>query len=698
MSTQKMRWLFISFLLALAIPSGILSYKAYQQLRWQALHQYQQDAQALVERIDRSLAEAIDKEESRSDTDYTFFVLAGSPEARFIQRSELSKFPVKSDIGGVIGYFQIDEKGGFSTPVLPSSHVQSEVQPQLYGISPQENQLRDQLEESVWSILSQNKLVGTTNKKLPDELVQADEITSGNVYLGKTDELSEAESYLSSTSLSQIDDVLVESSRPQQTTSRRRFSELAVKEKKNKLVRQKSQKTVKNFLNQSQIQPSVGQIESPDNQYQNSTKTRKKRVEKKYSPQQSLAMAEKPSKRLDQDKIQIKLFKSEIEPFKFSLLESGHFVVYRQVWRNNKRIIQGAVLSAKNFLNIAIKKLYLQSSLAEIARLKIYYAADLIETFSGKQSDLSRKVINSPSMQNEVLSVISLSEPFAQFSLDFRVERVPIGAGATFIKTVAGSLLLILILGTYFLYRLALKQSNLVQQQQDFVSSVSHELKTPLTSIRMYGEILKQGWVSDEKKEEYYDYIYTESERLSRLIANVLQISKVSHNALDVNLVEVEISELVSLIRSKVDSQIVQSEFSLEVSVDPKLKSCSMLVDSDAFVQIIINLVDNAIKYSSKAEKKHIDIRFNQSGKNRIEVSVRDYGPGIPKSQIKQIFELFYRSGNELTREVTGTGIGLALVKELAFTMGAKIEANNRQPGVEFVLGFSAVRQPITSD
>jgi len=265
---------------------------------------------------------------------------------------------------------------------------------------------------------------------------------------------------------------------------------------------------------------------------------------------------------------------------------------------------------------------------------------------------------------------------------------MPFGAGTSFINVLALSLLTVLILGTYLLYRITLKQSNLAQQQQDFVSSVSHELKTPLTSIRMYGEILKQGWASDEKREEYYDYIYNESERLSRLIANVLQISKVNHSALDLNLEAIEISEMVSLLKSKLDSQIERSGFTLEVDIDERLNDQALSIDSDAFVQIIINLVDNAVKYSKNAAKKQIDVSFRLNRKNNVRIAVRDYGPGIDKTQIKKVFELFYRSGDELTRTSTGTGIGLALVKELSTAMGAKVEAVNQQPGVEFSLLF----------
>ncbi|MCF6193341.1 MAG: HAMP domain-containing histidine kinase, partial [Kangiellaceae bacterium] len=366
-----------------------------------------------------------------------------------------------------------------------------------------------------------------------------------------------------------------------------------------------------------------------------------------------------------------------------------------QVWQNGHRLFQGAVISAKDFIEKAITDKFGTSLLADITDLQISYAGELIQNSSGKissyrsRSNSSLDQLQRSSLNGETLLSMSLSEPFSQFNFVFKVNKMPLGAGAAFINTLAFSLLTILVMGTYFIYRVTIKQSNLAQQQQDFVSSVSHELKTPLTSIRMYGEILKQGWLAENKREEYYDYIYNESERLSRLIANVLQISKVNHNALDLNIEEIEISEVVNLIKSKLDSQIEQSEFSLNIQVDDQLCDQTMSIDIDAFVQIIINLVDNALKYAKSAENKQIDVIFKSTNKNVVEVLVRDYGAGISKSQIRKIFDLFYRSGDELTRTTTGTGIGLALVKELSMAMGAKIEAVNQNPGVKFSILFS---------
>ena len=111
-------------------------------------------------------------------------------------------------------------------------------------------------------------------------------------------------------------------------------------------------------------------------------------------------------------------------------------------------------------------------------------------------------------------------------------------------------------------------------------------------------------------------------------------------------------------------------------------------VDADAFFQIVINLVDNAIKFSAKAERRRIEVGC-ALGRGGVVFSVRDHGPGVARDQMKKIFRLFYRSENELTRETVGTGIGLSLVKQLALAMGAEVDVVNREPGAEFGVTFN---------
>jgi signal transduction histidine kinase len=232
----------------------------------------------------------------------------------------------------------------------------------------------------------------------------------------------------------------------------------------------------------------------------------------------------------------------------------------------------------------------------------------------------------------------------------------------------------------------------LTRKQQDFVSAVSHELKTPLTSIRMYGEMLLAGWADEDKKQGYYEFIFHESERLSRLIANVLQLARMSRSDPQFDLKPVAVTELVDLVQSKIASQLQRAGFELELDQGAGPAEAAVLVDTDAFTQVFINLADNAIKFSAGAEKKLIELRCSVQKDGTVLFTVRDYGPGIPAGQLRKIFTMFYRSENELTRETVGTGIGLALVHQLVAAMNGKVDVRNRDPGAEFRVSFPVIR------
>jgi signal transduction histidine kinase len=206
----------------------------------------------------------------------------------------------------------------------------------------------------------------------------------------------------------------------------------------------------------------------------------------------------------------------------------------------------------------------------------------------------------------------------------------------------------------------------------------------------MYGEILREGWASEAKKQIYYDYIHDESERLSRLIANVLQLARMTRNDLQIDLKPIAVSSLLQMVQSKIASQIERAGFKLDLHCDKQAEQAVIAIDNDAFMQILINLVDNAIKFSSKAETKAIELGCHLQRNRALVFSVRDYGPGVPREQMKKVFQLFYRSENELTRETVGTGIGLALVQQLAQAMNGQVDLLNKTPGAEFRLTFAA--------
>jgi len=236
---------------------------------------------------------------------------------------------------------------------------------------------------------------------------------------------------------------------------------------------------------------------------------------------------------------------------------------------------------------------------------------------------------------------------------------------------------------------LGVSQINVARQQQEFVSAVSHELKTPLTSIRMYGEMLKEGWADEEKRQTYYEYIHLESERLTRLISNVLQLAKITRNEPSFNLRSTGVGELLGNVESKIANQVEGAGFELIFNRNDDTDQTSIMIDEDCFAQIIINLVDNAIKFSENAQHKVIEITSKLTADKQVLFAVRDFGPGVPKDQMKKIFQLFYRSESELTRETVGTGIGLAIVHQLTVAMNGKVDIINREPGAEFRVAFS---------
>jgi signal transduction histidine kinase len=231
-------------------------------------------------------------------------------------------------------------------------------------------------------------------------------------------------------------------------------------------------------------------------------------------------------------------------------------------------------------------------------------------------------------------------------------------------------------------------QVKLAQKKDDFISAVSHELRTPLTSIRMYSEMLEKNWVkSKDKLTEYYRNMRQESERLSRLIENVLDFSRIQRgrkkytfNAGDINSC---VAEVVEMMRP----YAAQKGFTIETDLAQPGQTA---FDRDAVTQIVVNLLDNAIKYARTAEDKTIEVR-TRTKERFIVIEVEDHGPGVPHRQRRKVFEQFYRCGAEATRETSGTGLGLALVKKFAEAHNGYVEIAKAEPkGAVFRVALTA--------
>jgi two-component system phosphate regulon sensor histidine kinase PhoR len=222
----------------------------------------------------------------------------------------------------------------------------------------------------------------------------------------------------------------------------------------------------------------------------------------------------------------------------------------------------------------------------------------------------------------------------------------------------------------------AARERKLSNLKGDFVANVSHELKTPLSLVRMFGELLQSGRVeSEEKRAQYLQIIVSESERLGALIENVLDFAKVERGKAAYDFVESDVGEVaaraVEACRLRADRQGVALEF----SVAPGLPSVKL--DERAIEIAVINLVDNALKYAPDGECVRIDV---QSIDRYIEIAVSDLGPGIPVEDRKRVFERFERGKGTAGTRVRGSGIGLALVKHIAEAHGGRARVEDAEP------------------
>jgi two-component system phosphate regulon sensor histidine kinase PhoR len=212
------------------------------------------------------------------------------------------------------------------------------------------------------------------------------------------------------------------------------------------------------------------------------------------------------------------------------------------------------------------------------------------------------------------------------------------------------------------------RERRLSALKSDFVANVSHELKTPLSLVRMFGELLLSGRVaSDEKRREYLQIIVTESERLTALIENVLDFAKFERGKSAFEFHEGNVGQTVARAADVYRYRAEREGVEVDVSIDPQLPAA--MFDERALELLLMNLLDNALKYAKEGKRVSIDVR---TGAGALEIRVTDKGPGIAPHERRRIFERFVRGAAGTDKQVRGSGIGLALVKHIAESHGGK--------------------------
>lgn len=242
------------------------------------------------------------------------------------------------------------------------------------------------------------------------------------------------------------------------------------------------------------------------------------------------------------------------------------------------------------------------------------------------------------------------------------------------VLTIGSSLFVLLLAGVIVYLVFAIKSVNLNRRQSNFVDSVTHELKSPIASLKLYLQTLKRQQVSEEERGNFVKYMLEDVERLDTLITHLLAVGNIDQSSATKDLEAIQFDELV---RSVVES--VCSRHRLDsANLNLNLQSCVVQSNRVDLDMIISNLIDNAIKYANDNPKVAVQLR---STPLEAVLRVSDNGPGVPRHLRRKIFGRFVRLGSELEREKPGTGLGLYIVTTLVKSMGGRIDVTDSKLG-----------------
>jgi two-component system sensor histidine kinase CiaH len=250
-----------------------------------------------------------------------------------------------------------------------------------------------------------------------------------------------------------------------------------------------------------------------------------------------------------------------------------------------------------------------------------------------------------------------------------------IGEGATFF--------VLILFGAVFIYRSVRRQFRANQQQQNFVMAITHELKTPISVARLNLETMLRYQLEEARKEKLLQMTLQETLRLDSLINNILISSQLDGHSYQVSKEELNFSALVQDVANQFSARYTDRKLVQEVGEDIDINGDPLLLKL-----LLSNLLENANKYAPKEEP--IELQLKQQH-DRIQLEVKDLGPGIPPEERKNVFRKFYRIGNEQTRKTKGTGLGLYLCKKIAEDHDGRITIEDNHPGgCNFIVQFPA--------
>jgi|GEM_PF-1742686 len=718
----KLRLQFLLFFLLFAAAAGFLLFNSYRQMAGEEKALWVSQGEQVFDQVQAKISDFLNREDARSFAEYRYYqaIPSGQKAPRVI--SPLATQAPEDDPRGLLGYFQIDPDGSFSTPYLP----QGEGSPPSDAGQRKERErnlerltrfLRTEVLKDARAAKESEKITAAASSP-PPQLAETPLSLTPNVYPKPVQKKKapapifkeEAEKPVAPEKADGVYQKLERRKVASSEVELKAFEEQAQKASpasppaaENAPAEREAQDLAKQEVPPTADGPapraernldllegsadrkgfSLGRGGGPGGAPKTTVSP---------APPASSGLGSQAPRRLEPLKRPEPMKRDAeppeeasvlIDPFQARAQPDGNLIFFRKVWLNQKLYLQGFALNTIRFYGWLMAETFENSEISNFAWAGLEQGDTLLAR--SNSSNLS-----SPAAVRILFERV-LGYPLNRFTWRVHYDELPKLAGRFYLNLFAGLIALLGTVGLFFIYRSATAQVRLSQKRQDFVSAVTHELKTPLTSIRMLSEMLQEGWVKDDsKKEEYYRHLHKETSRLSGLIDNVLQLARLEKQTYRLKQKVASPEADFDEIAEELKKLAATKGFRLVASRPDALPAVAY--DPDALKEVLLVFADNSLKFAEGGGDKTMEMVLQRQADHLL-WEWRDRGPGVPPAELKKIFEKFYRVENEMTRTTKGTGIGLAMAKMIAEAMGAKIEAENRnEGGLTLRLAFPVVR------
>ena len=626
---KRLRLCMMLFCVLLALPLAFVAWRTYGALERESRAQVRFFAERLLDDVEAELGEIVRREEGRGVDEYRHMMIRDGGSVP----SPLAAIPAAPYI---LGYLQNNPDGSFETPLVGENGAASG------GIAGRVRQLA-----AVNTIFNRRKRVAgrtpVVEKQREAALPDADKQTTASF----------AERFLKDERRSKAKSVL-----GQQAT---RVEEITVDQALN-LARKEAAPAMSPMKRQAVGRAADAADEAAAAAGSSST----------------AAVSKPAAEALAADG----RFQVEVAPLQAVAVDAERIFIFRRIGIGGEIYRQGFVLRLAPFLDHLLSRHFNRQPIADYTRLTLSAA--------GFDATLTRGADDGGGTGMRVAGR-SFPVPFGFLRAEMTAVRLPSSPARQPLTLALVLLGVVMVAGLVLIHQSARAVLDLSERRSQFVSAVTHELKTPLTNIRMYIEMLEQGIAATpEREQDYLGILASESARLSGLINNVLELSRLEKKTRRFDCVDGDLSDVLADARAIMAESLEREGFTLEIDAGTVPV---FAYDHEVLVQVLINLMENSIKFGRHLPQKRIRITV-ASAAGRVDINVSDTGPGIPRRALRHVFDDFYRVEDERVRATGGTGIGLALVKKFILAMGGRVRAqNNAGPGCTITLSLPATRR-----